>query len=245
MADVISVVDQKLRRAEKLWTRRSLWEKDWLDLADLGVPNKALELRKAVGGTSIARRLYASAPIKAIKDLAAAMQGTLTNSAIKWAFLKFPIEELNLDPDASFWLEGLTDQMFLLFQQSNLAAELSEAYIDISAFATTAILEDEDDVSKDVFGLRFRTLTIGEYAIAENNKGRPDTLYRRFEMTAQQLVEKFTLEKVSQKVKDEYDKKNFDRRFLVLHAVEARESSVVSTDPTAPGNRRPYGSWYI
>ena len=54
-------------------------------------------------------------------------------------------------------------------------------------FGTAAMFieEDNDDL------LKFSTRHIDEVYIAENDKGRIDTIFRRFHMTARALVQKF------------------------------------------------------
>jgi len=90
-----------VKRHDRLVDRRRLFEKDWTDCADYILPRKAMVLRGLQAGAVTTTRLYSSTAIKANADPASEMQGALTHAAIRWFKLKFPLEELNNDPDAS------------------------------------------------------------------------------------------------------------------------------------------------
>lgn len=237
------LVSYKLSRAEKLWQRRSNWESEWIDLGDYVVPRKSLLIRGAIYGSQTARKIYSSTAPKAAHDLSSTMQGTLTNQAIRWFYLRFPDSSLNKNPEAAKWLELFEEQMLLFKQQSNMSSEYSELYLDLVSFATSATLLEMSQKAT-VFGFRYKTLTLGEYAIAEDPEGDVNTLYRRFEMTVSELVRMFG-DKVSQKVKGYHDERKYDQRIMILHAVEPQDEKKVSRSFVSPPDRRPFLGCYI
>jgi hypothetical protein len=73
------------------------------------------------------------------------------------------------------------------FNRSNFQQEIFELYHDLITFGTAAMFieEDEEDF------IKFSTRHIDEVYIAENDKGRIDTIYRRFNLSARAVVQKF------------------------------------------------------
>lgn len=66
-----------------------------------------------------------------------------------------------------------------------------------------------------------QNLTVGEYWLSADPYGSVDTMYRKFRMTAKQMVQQWGLDKVSQAVKTAYESDPF-HRFDVIHAIEPR-----------------------
>ena len=86
--------------------------------------------------------------------------------------------------------------MYTAFNRSNFQQEIFELYHDLITFGTAAMFIEEDD--EDL--IKFSTRHIDEVFIAENDKGRIDTIYRRFKLSARASVQKFG-DKVSQDIK--------------------------------------------
>lgn len=233
---------KKFDRAE---TRRQQYEKDWRHIGDYIHPRKSLLLRKATAGSTISARLYSSTAIKANHDLASAMQGALTNAAIRWFKLSFPFKELNDEPEAAAWLEDVSDRMFLMVQHSNFAAEINEAYLDLGAFGTSATFVDWDI---DKARLRFKTITIGEYIIGEGRDGKVNFLGRKYEMTLQQIVDQFGRDNpnLTTRMRSNLDTGSMDERFEILHIIgwrklEEQDPRTADIDAT----KRPWAEFYV
>ena len=73
---------------------------------------------------------------------------------------------------------------------------------------------------KDV--IRHHTLSAGEYAIAADNQGRVDTLYREFQITVAQMVREFGKDKCSTTVQNLFDRGALEQWVTVIHAIEPR-----------------------
>lgn len=83
------------------------------------------------------------------------------------------------------------------------------------------------DIDKEKGGLVFENWQIGStYISSTQAHGLIDTVYREFELTAEQLVSEFTLDKVSDKVKTAYEKKP-DTKFTLVHAIYPRSKDLV------------------
>jgi hypothetical protein len=77
--------------------------------------------------------------------------------------------------------------MYSAFNKSNFQQEIFELYHDLITFGTAAMFIEEDD--EDV--LKFSTRHINEIFIAENDKGRIDTVFRKFSLSARAVMQKF------------------------------------------------------
>ena len=102
-----------------------------------------------------------------------------------------------MEDEAKLWLEDATAEvMYTAFNRSNFQQEIFELYHDLITFGTAAMHIEEDD--EDV--LKFSTRHINEIFIAEDDKGRIDTVYRKFTLSARAAIQKFG-KKVSRDVK--------------------------------------------
>jgi len=237
------IAERLLKRYEHMVEHRSLWEKEWEDIADYVLPRKSFMLRGLTTGSRVATKLYSSAAIKANEDLASTIQGTLTNAAIRWFKLRFPLIDLNDDPSASEWIETVSNTMFEAIQQSNFDAALNESYLDIGAFGTACTFVDWDN-ERDK--LRFKTLTIGGYAISEDKGERIDTVGRRFKMTARAMKQKWSEGKLPENILKRIEANQLEEQFEVLHMVGPREDHTIDprrerVDPL----QRKWGEFYV
>jgi len=122
-----------------------------------------------------------------------------------------------MDSDAvKLWLHNVTRQMLNVFSRSNTYRALHTMYEELGAFGTavSVVTPDYDKV------IHHHPLTIGEYAIATDGRGRVDTLYREIEMTVHQVVAEFGEENVSQAVKNLHDRGSWDSWVTVIHAIQ-------------------------
>lgn len=207
-----------LRRFGKLKAQRQNWESHWQEVADYMMPRKADVTKTRSKGDKRTELIFDSSPLHAVELLSASLHGMLTNPATPWFSLKFKNIDM-LDEDlANEWLEDTTEKMYETFNRSNFQQEIFELYHDLITFGTAAMFieEDADDI------VRFSTRHIGEIFISENNKGRIDTIFRKFKITARAAIKQFGENNVSSKLlaiatKDPYEEVE------ILHVVFPRD----------------------
>jgi hypothetical protein len=125
---------------------------------------------------------------------------------------------MDQNDEAKLWLESVTADMYTAFNRSNFQQEIFELYHDLITFGTAAMYIEEDD--EDL--LKFSTKHIAEIFIAEDDKGRIDTVYRKFTLSARALVQKFG-NKVSQNIKVMAGKRPIPRcRYFTLCLSKSR-----------------------
>jgi len=176
-----------LKRFDRLKSNRQNWESHWQEVADYMQPRKADVTKTRSKGDKRTELIFDSSPLQAVELLASSLHGMLTNPATTWFSLKFKGAEMQDDDDAKAWLEEATEVMYTAFNRSNFQQEIFELYHDLITFGTAAMFVEEDE--EDV--LKFSTRHINEMYISENDKGRIDTIFRKFRLTARAAIQKF------------------------------------------------------
>ena len=205
-----------LSRYEKLEGQRQNWETHWQEVADYMQPRKADVTKQRARGDKRMEQVFDSSPIQAVELLAASLHGMLTNPSTPWFTLRFKDQNIDNEDEAKLWLEASTDAMYTAFNRSNFQQEIFELYHDLITFGTAAMFIEEDD--DDI--IKFSTRHINEVFIAENDKGRIDTIYRRFNISARAAIQKFG-DAVSSDVQGKAKKNPYDE-VEILHAVYPR-----------------------
>ena len=208
---------QLLSRFDRLQGQRENWETHWQEVADYMQPRKADVTKRRARGDKRMEQVFDSSPIQAVELLAASLHGMLTNPSTPWFTLRFKDTDIENDDEAKLWLEASTDAMYVAFNRSNFQQEIFELYHDLITFGTAAMFIEEDD--SDI--IKFSTRHINEIFIAENDKGRIDTIYRKFKLSARAAIQKFG-EAVSADVQTKAKKDPYEE-IEILHAVYPRE----------------------
>jgi len=232
-----ALVKNLLARFHKLKTQRQTWESHWQEVADYMLPRKADVTKQRSRGDKRSELIFDSSPLHAVELLSASLHGMLTNPSVPWFSLRFKNVDFVDEDEANEWLEDATEKMYDAFNRSNFQQEIFELYHDLITFGTSAmyIEEDPDDI------VRFSTRHINEIYISENNKGRIDTVYRHFKISARAAVMQFGEENVSKQIKSTVIKDPYEE-VSILHVVYPRENY----NPNKRDNKNmPFASCYI
>jgi hypothetical protein len=106
--------------------------------------------------------------------------------------------------------------MYSAFNRSNFQQEIFELYHDLITFGTAAMFIQEDN--EDI--LKFSTRHINEIFIAEDDKGRIDTVYRKFKLSVRATIQQFG-DSVSMDIKAQAKKDPYNE-IEILHVVYPR-----------------------
>jgi hypothetical protein len=225
-----------LKRFDRLTSQRQNWETHWQEVADYMMPRKADVTKERSKGDKRTELIFDSSPLQAVELLAASLHGMLTNPSTPWFSLRFKNEELDSEDEAKEWLESAEQAMYTAFNRSNFQQEIFELYHDLITFGTAAMFIEEDD--EDL--LKFSTRHINEIYIAENDKGRIDTVYRKFRISARAAIQKFGAN-ISNKVATTAKKDPYED-IAIIHAVYPRSDF----DPNKQdSSNMPFESVYI
>lgn len=203
----------------QLKDERSSWTDHWKDISDYLLPRSGrffVEDRNR--GQRRHNQIYDNTGTRALRVLAAGLMAGMTSPARPWFRLTTSDPQLDESAPVKAWLADVTRLMQMVFAKSNTYLALHTIYEELGAFGTasTIVLPDFDTV------IHHNPLTVGEYAIAMDYRGRVNTLYREFQMTVAQLVAEFGKEKCSRMVRSLYDQGALDKWVTVIHAIEPR-----------------------
>lgn len=219
-----------LSRWGQLRNERSSWMSHWKEISDYLLPRSGrffVEDRNR--GDKRHNNIYDSTGTRALRVLAAGMMAGMTSPARPWFRLTTSIPELDESAAVKTWLADVTRLMQMVFAKSNTYRALHSMYEELGAFGTSSSI-----VLSDFRGvIHHYPLTTGEFALAANNRGIIDTLYREFQMTVAQVVREFGRDKCSPTVQTLYDRGALDQWVTVLHAIEPR----ADRDPTKRDDR--------
>lgn len=226
-----------LKRFGKLVTQRQTWESHWQEVADYMMPRKADVTKQRSKGDKRSELVFDSSPLHAVELLSASLHGMLTNPSTPWFSLRFKNVDTGDADEANEWLQDTTEKMYDAFNRSNFQQEIFELYHDLITFGTASMFieEDADDI------VRFSTRHIGEIYISENNKGRIDTVYRKFKISARAAILQFGEKNVSNALRGTAMKDPYEE-VTILHIVYPRENY----DPKKKDAKNmPFASCYI
>jgi hypothetical protein len=219
--DGLSPRQRLLRRWGALKQERSTWEAHWRDLSRYLLPrNGRFLVEDRNKGLKRHNDLLDGTATWALRVMAAGMMAGATSPARPWFKLRAQDPALNKRHDVQLWMEDATNAVQGVFRKAKTYPSLHQIYGELGCFGTGCNFLADDP--KTV--LRHHPITIGEYAIATDSTGDVNTVFREFGMTVEQMVEAFGRDNVSQQVRDQYDRVDYDLWHNVLHAIYPRKT---------------------
>lgn len=206
------------QRFQELKDQRSQWEPLWQDIRDYVVPDLGVfpGEEQTEGGKRYAR-LYDAEATCCADILAAGLLSGVSSPSRPWLKLTTMDPDLDKVPGVKEYLAELEHRMLLRFAKAEAYNALHQSYVELAAFgqACTIIKPHPSRL------LALQNLTVGEYWLSADPYGTVDTMYRRFRMTAKQMVQQWGLDEVSSEAKSAYKADPF-KRFDIVHAIEPR-----------------------
>lgn len=221
MADGQPGRDKLLTRWSALKAERSSWMTHWREISDYLMPRSGRFISSDRNrGDKRHNAIYDSTGPDALRVLGAGMMAGANSPARPWFRLTTSDPSLDESARVKQWLADVQRLMLMVFAKSNTYPALHALHEENGAFGTAAtlVLPDFDKV------IHHYPLTCGEYAIATDHRGYVNTLYREFDKTVAELVGEFGRDKVSQSVRNLYDRGNLDAWVTIIHAIEPRRS---------------------
>lgn len=212
------IVDGLRKRFKSLEDSTQKWFSIWETVHDHFFPLKSRYLQKEYDPTQVSLNsvLVDDLSIRTLRVLAAGMHGGMTSPSRPWFKLKVPIKGYKPSKQVQIWLETAEDIMFSMLAGSNFYEAIHKVYFQLGAPGTAAIFGSRDP---DTY-IRFNTLSIGQYVLAQNAANKVDTVFRYIDMTAIQMVQKFGEGMCSrQVVSAAKDASTQDRYFKVIQCI--------------------------
>lgn len=227
-------------RFEALKTERNPYEVVYKNLVDYILPTAGrFEATYRKIDENMYDCIYDATATDAVGILAAGMLSGMTSPARPWFRLTTGNRDLDERSDVKTWLADVTETMQRVFLRSNVYQALEQCYRELGVFGTACMVAQPSE--RDVVHLHI--MTVGEYWIAEDYESRVNTIFRRVSMTAEQMVERFGLDRVSKKVRDAYkDEGQRYKDVSVIHAIYPRKEYV---EGSRMRQAMPYASVYF
>lgn len=176
--------------------------------------------------------------IHCIDSMVAGMMALRTSPARAWFRFQTPDPSVNKQHASKKWLSVLQQIVQDVCRRSNTYLMLPQMYGEAGVFGTgaTITLDDFDTI------VHHHTLTMGEYTIALDRRGRPDTLYREFILTVAECVKEFGIEACSRDVQTMWRSGQLGHPVRIIHVIEPR----ADRDPSRRDSRNmPWKSCYF
>ncbi len=216
------------------------WEADHRDIATFLLPRAGRFTPESETNESRRSSMSHLLNMRATEAVQVGVSGLLAGTSSPsrpWFNLTLRDKELAKYGPVRVWLHQVRELLLSVFARSNTYGAFSHLYEQALVFATGAdlVFPDFENV------VHHHPLTAGEYRLGADDKGRVNTIARRYVRTVSQLVERFGLERVSQHAKNAWERGHLNERVTVIHLIEPREH-------TKPGSRlakdMPYASVY-
>lgn len=220
MSEDLKLRQRILTRWGTLKKEREPYMTQWLEISEHITPSRSRFLIGKNRNESRSRwnRIVDSSAVRAANILAAGLMSGMTDPSSQWFALTTGTPNLDEAQAVKVWLDQVQRIMEMAFTRTNTYQALHQGWRDVGTYGVMAMVIAEDD--REVF--HCYPLSVGEYAIGVDDRGVPDTLYRRFIMTAAQLVARFGRSKLSADVLRNFDAGQVDHEYKLIHAIEPR-----------------------
>jgi hypothetical protein len=212
-------------RLSALKVEQSSWVEHWRDISKHILPRSGrFDVTDRNKGDKRHNLIYDSTATKCLRILSAGLMSGMSSPARPWFRLSVADPTLLKDHAVKVWLSETTEIMRSIIAKSNIYRMLQNFYEELPTFGTAGAIIDKD-FETVVHG---QFLTIGQYYISQNHKGKVDTMFREFDMKVHQLVTQFGYENCTRSVQDLHDRGSLDSWVTVVHLIEPR----IDRDPT-------------
>jgi hypothetical protein len=221
-----------IRRLATLKGQRQPHEQGWQECLNYSFPERAQGLNGSTV-TANSSQDAQSQKNRILDDTAADSARTLGSSIVSgttpanslWFGLDAGLDENNdAMSEEGRWLDSGARTIFENIHQSNFDAAAYECAIDLTAAGWFVLYID---AAKEG-GYHFEQWPIAQCFICSSRLGGlVDTIYREVEMTVEQVVAEYGVDKVSKKTADCYRAEKFDEKVLVCHAIYPRQIHIV------------------
>lgn len=221
--------EQHLTYWQSLCGLRATWDARWQTILEWCTPHKAyVNQQQTPGGppTTPANRgfIHDTTAIESCNTLADYHMSNLVAPGTVWFKGEAP-GELAKNDRINKWYGDCARKMLDLLVESNFYTSVYSVFRDRSGPGTGAmyIMRGKRGV------LSFTYMPLGSYSVAENEEGDIDTLYREFELTCTEAIEKFGKEKVGEAINRCYeeamkgDVNSMSKKFKFVHGVRPRQ----------------------
>ncbi len=231
------------RTLGKMENKRTPWENDWQEIAQLTLPRRELFefSENSAENVRVGINVFDGTAISASNLLANGLQGNLVSQAITWFRLVFEQKVLNELPGAKEWLEAVSEHLYSVFRTSNFYDSMHEMLLDGITIGTATMFTQEDLAEGSI---SYATIHPGDVFIENDYRGRVDKVYRRWKWTIRQVVQAFG-EDISDRITYWMTHDPF-KEVTLVHAIEPRSDfDDLMEEEGADNQRMPWASFVV
>ncbi len=219
------------KRLQGLRAVRQDIERDWMEVARFCQPRLSGYLQtygdQAMGATQsmtlkrskLNNKLLDAHAVWATGVLANGMTSGLSSPSRPWFTLQTTDPDLKEFKPVREWLDAVRQRILDFFARTNFYQAIKSTYLENGIFGTEAgVMLDHWRHGGVTYALQ-----AGEYWIGLDDAGLVESLYRRCDMTALQILQRFGEAATPQRVKQAYTQKNYDASWEVYHAIERND----------------------
>ena len=217
MAETDNLAGDLIARADNMKSARSNEEFHWQEVRDQIAPMMQRYVGDDPVGAKSNQYTIDETPEQAHELLTNALHGMVMNPSIKWAEIEDADAKIMENQEAAAWYAHATDRTFSIMygRGTNAKGAQHECLQEVTGVGTGVLFTGERIGRGPVLQAR----PLRECFVAEGEEGRVDTLFRRFEMTARQAVQKWG-DKAGKKAVEMAGKaREQDKKLTFLHAV--------------------------
>lgn len=212
-----ATVEDILKKFAAMKTERAVFEPMWNKAAELCSVNSELFVSDKKG--RVKQAVFDTTARNALSCFGASMKSVIVPTTTRWHRLKPTNPDLDNDIEVKKYLERATDMLFRMryAARSNFSAESDILFNQLGIYGH-AVWMVNDDIGK---GIVYRTIPIKEAYVKRNDSGQVDAVFREYELTAEEALQKFG-DKLTNEIKQAAERTP-ERLFKFLHAVYARD----------------------
>lgn len=185
------MVQHIIKECDDLAGNRGTWESHWTEIAERMLPAQSdLFLSIGVDGAKKTSQIFDSTAPVALNRFASILDSLLTPRNQTWHRLGPSDPKLAKDRQVRLWFEEANRVLFKYRYAAvaNFSSQNQQNYLSLGAYGTGCVFIDELMGSK---GLRYRNIHLSEIYFRENHQGIVDAAFRKFEMTARQIIQRY------------------------------------------------------
>lgn len=222
-----------------LRSEREPWRNLWEQISEYTTPDNGIFSPGESNRPRSRNKILNSVAINCIHTLGAGLLAGVSSPTRTWFNVGIAGVDTASNNEVRGWTSAVRKVILDEFAKANIYLTLQSIFEVSGNYGTAGALLLPD---ADGDGVTLQPLAIGTFAIATDDYGRVNTLYREFRMTVSQLVQRFGFNKCSENVQKLYRNSKFDEWINCIHAIEPRFERDISKMDV---NNMSYGSYYF
>lgn len=208
--------DQLNRVHKSMFAQQLTWIPEWKEIRDYINPYLgSFDNDTPNNGKRRDDKIINTIGIEASNTHGAGMQNGVTSPTRIWFRSTDPDPEIAQLDEVRYWYDDVTQIMHDAYSRSNFYPEAHKFHKERGTFGTAAMFAVEDEESD----VRYRTFTIGEFAIGTDHNGRIRRFARNIQMTVAEIVEMFGRDNVPETIRNAYEQYQYEQYHPVKHLI--------------------------